>query len=69
MKEGEGKGTLKSETWLNLVNELRQCRICHKESPSFVDPESFPLFMESPPQNTDIIFIFEAPNRDDTYNS
>jgi len=64
-----GSETMKSETWLKLVNELRHCRICHKEAPPFIDPKSFPLFMKNPPQSTDILFILEAPNRDDTYNS
>jgi uracil-DNA glycosylase family 4 len=43
-----------------------RCRECHHLG--LLDPNGFPLFMKHPPLNTDILFVFEAPNKDDTYN-
>jgi uracil-DNA glycosylase len=52
--------------WRAFVKECRQCDRCKGEG--LLDPEAFPILMKAPPRATDILFVLEAPNRDDTYN-
>lgn len=59
--------TNKSAEWQEFKNECKQCNRCKNEN--LLDPEAFPILMKSPPRKTDILFVLEAPNRDDTYNS
>jgi uracil-DNA glycosylase len=42
-----------------------ECRLCHDAGLCY--PNSFPLFMQRAPVNTDILFILEAPNWNDTF--
>lgn len=46
-----------------------QCTLCSDMGLLSEDPKAMPLFMKSSPINTDILFILEAPNKDDTENS
>jgi len=43
-----------------------KCRKCHDAGLCFTD--SFPLFMKKAPVNTDLLFVFEAPNFNDTFD-
>ncbi len=52
--------------WQIFVDECRQCTRC--KSDGLLDPNAFPILMKNPPRSTDILFILEAPNNDDTYN-
>lgn len=56
--------------YFKIINEIRECRECHKipEPLVEIDLNSRPLFQKSKPINFDILFILEAPNRDDTVN-
>jgi len=52
--------------WNQLAEEFKQCTLCKADG--LLDPKAFPILMKQPPRSTDILFILEAPNRDDTYN-
>lgn len=52
--------------WQEFKAECSRCNRCKSES--LLDPEAFPILMKSSPRATDILFVLEAPNRDDTYN-
>lgn len=52
--------------WQEFVEQHRRCSQCRNES--LLDQRAFPLFAKHPSQSFDILFILEAPNRDDTYN-
>lgn len=52
--------------WQKFKQECEQCDRCKNEN--LLDPEAFPILMKSHPRKTDILFVLEAPNRDDTYN-
>jgi len=52
--------------WDMYKARCRKCEICRSEQ--LLDDHAFPLFCKSPPRSTDLLFILEAPNRDDTYN-
>jgi uracil-DNA glycosylase len=45
----------------------RRCMKC-KRCQGLLDNAAFPLFMKWPPKSTELLFIWEAPNRDDTCN-
>ena len=53
--------------WETFKEQTISCRKCGLKN--ILDSAAFPLFMRNEPKNTDILFIWEAPNRDDTYNS
>ena len=52
--------------WREFKVECRRCDCCKKDG--LLDSEAFPILMKSSPRETDILFVLEAPNRDDTYN-
>ena len=52
--------------WQTFSAECRRCIRC--KVGGLLDPNAFPILMKDPPASTDILFILEAPNRDDTYN-
>lgn len=54
--------------WNELINTISECRTCHNNKTPYVEQNSFPLFMKEYPWQTDLLFIAEAPNFDDTYN-
>jgi uracil-DNA glycosylase family 4 len=51
-----------------LINDISKCRLCHNVGSPYVEKNSFPLFMKEYPEQTNLLFIAEAPNYDDTYN-
>ena len=53
--------------WQAFAAECGRCTRCKGDG--LLDPNAFPVLMKDPPRATDILFILEAPNRDDTYNS
>lgn len=53
--------------WKAFATECGQCAQC--KAAGLLDSEAFPVLMKVPPQSTDVLFVLEAPNRDDTYNS
>lgn len=53
--------------WQEFAEECRQCTRCKTDG--LLDPNAFPILMKNAPASTDILFILEAPNWDDTYNS
>jgi uracil-DNA glycosylase len=52
--------------WESFAEECRRCTRCKGDG--LLDPNAFPIMMKNPPGSTDILFILEAPNKDDTYN-
>jgi uracil-DNA glycosylase family 4 len=52
--------------WKKFAEECRRCVRC--KSDGLLDSKAFPVLMKETPRSTDILFILEAPNRDDTYN-
>ena len=52
--------------WRTFAKECKRCDKCRSEG--LLDPEAFPILMNVQPRTTDILFVLEAPNRDDTYN-
>jgi len=52
--------------WKVFVEECGQCTQCKRYG--LLAPGAFPVLMKNPPRSTDILFILEAPNKDDTYN-
>lgn len=54
--------------WKEFIIPISKCRICHNENPPLAAQDSYPLFMKECPTSTDLLFIAEAPNYDDTYN-
>jgi uracil-DNA glycosylase len=52
--------------WQDFVTRWSKCRQCKDEG--LLDGCAFPIFAEKAPLSFDILFILEAPNRDDTYN-
>lgn len=55
-----------SQKWKKYVKDAKKCEKCKREG--LLDPNAFPIFMKKAPGQTDILFVLEAPNRDDTYN-
>lgn len=53
--------------WETYTRNTSECNYCRNLR--ILDKEAFPLFMRNAPESTDVLFIWEAPNRDDTYNS
>jgi uracil-DNA glycosylase family 4 len=51
--------------WDAYRASCQRCLICGNAH--LLDPRAFPLFQKNPPRSTDLLFILEAPNRDDTY--
>lgn len=62
------------EDWKNFKVYVESCFKNFREPCKFcrtsrlLDNNAFPIFMKHPPKEFDILFILEAPNRDDTYN-
>lgn len=54
--------------WKEFINGISKCRLCHKVQTPYVENDSYPLFMKEFPDQTNLLFIAEAPNYDDTYN-
>ena len=52
--------------WRAFATECRRCTRCRDDG--LLDPEAFPILMKVAPRSTDVLFILEAPNRDDTYD-
>ncbi len=52
--------------WREFVKTHSTCILCRNEE--LLDRRSFPIFSKDEPRSFDILFILEAPNRDDTYN-
>jgi len=50
--------------WETYRRHCMECRRC----PGLLDSAAYPLFMKWPPKSTELLVIWEAPNRDDTYN-
>ena len=57
------------DTWSALCQQLGNCRTCHQETPALVDEKAFPLFGRFEGGASPLLFIAEAPNRDDTYDT
>lgn len=53
--------------WEEYKAKCMKCDICMKEH--LLDNHAYPLFRNYPPKSIKILFILEAPNKDDTYNS
>jgi len=53
------------EKYKDFKEACLKCDLCDDASIRYKD--AFPLFMQKPPTNTDILFIFEAPNWADTF--
>ena len=53
--------------------EMRACRMCNEECPEAIysgsEGEARPLFHEEGNLNSDLLFVVEAPNYDDTFDS
>lgn len=57
------------ETWPELVVRVSACRTCHDGAcAGGAATGSRPLFMKNRPRRSDLLFVAEAPNRDDTFN-
>lgn len=56
------KGNNNEPGW---VTELRNCKKCG----NLIEKGALPVFYEAGDYSADILFIFEAPNRQDTFNS
>ena len=52
--------------WSKFIESHKTCVRCREKN--LLDSRSFPIFAKNTPQSFDILFILEAPNRDDTYN-
>jgi len=52
--------------WQAFAAECGRCGCCKADG--LLDSEAFPVLMKAPPRTTEILFILEAPNKDDTYN-
>jgi len=52
--------------WQRFATEYRRCVRCKVDG--LLDPKAFPILMKDPPKSTEVLFILEAPNRDDTCN-
>jgi uracil-DNA glycosylase len=60
------KDVMQEAIWREFVKSRSICSRCRNEG--LLDQRSFPIFAKHPPRSFDILFILEAPNRDDTYN-
>jgi len=54
--------------WKEFISNISKCSLCHYDEPPCIEQNSFPLFMKDFPSQTNLLFIAEAPNFDDTYN-
>lgn len=52
--------------WTNFTESHRKCTQC--SCYGLLDTGAFAVFQKKAPRSFDILFILEAPNRDDTYN-
>jgi uracil-DNA glycosylase family 4 len=52
--------------WQKFKNECEECELCKQDN--LLYPTAFPVMMKSFPRNTDILFILEAPNFEDTHD-
>lgn len=54
--------------WDSLKTRLAACRDCHLAGSQIVDPDAYPIFGRFSPGMSDVLFILESPNFDDTFN-
>jgi uracil-DNA glycosylase len=55
--------------WQSLQQQQRTCQLCRTEGePPLIDGAALPLFGRFRPWTGGVLFVFEAPNRDDTVN-
>lgn len=52
--------------WKKFKKEAGNCTVC--SDLGLLEKDAFPLFIKEPPKNVAVLFIAEAPNREDTYN-
>lgn len=52
--------------WTRFVKNSKKCTQCSCDG--LLDKGAFAIFQKEEPRSFDILFILEAPNRDDTYN-
>ena len=52
--------------WTKFIESHRKCTEC--SSNGLLDERAFAIFQKDAPRSFDILFILEAPNRDDSYN-
>lgn len=52
--------------WTRLIESRKKCAQCSCEG--LLDKGAFAILQKEAPRSFDILFILEAPNRDDTYN-
>ena len=50
------------------LTEMRTCIRCTRTTPRLIAEGAHPLFFEEGNPESDILFVFEAPNQEDTYN-
>jgi uracil-DNA glycosylase len=56
-------------SWRQLQSEMESCRACREGRASpLIDPAARPLFGRFQPWPEGVLFVFEAPNLDDTVN-
>ncbi len=54
--------------WKKYIDNIGKCRLCHNAQTHLVENNSYPIFMKEFPSQTNLLFIAEAPNYDDTFN-
>ena len=54
------------DAWGAYKARCGECTSCHRDQ--LLDERAFPIFQKEPPRSTDVLFVLEAPNRDDTYD-
>lgn len=52
--------------WTNFIENRRKCTEC--KCNGLLDEGAFAVFQKEAPRSFEILFVLEAPNRDDTYN-
>jgi uracil-DNA glycosylase family 4 len=60
---------MKTYSWQQYKNETEKCMKCRESVHVLIDGKAKPLFTKNEIINTNVLFIMEAPNQDDTYNS
>ena len=55
-----------NKTWLEVIAEHSSCTRCHEEG--LLHPEARPLFGKFRGERTDLLFVLEAPNYEDTHD-
>ncbi len=62
---------MKTRGWTASQDRLSACCVCHAMDVglALAEPGAYPLFPPSMPETPDVFFIFEASNRDDTFDA